>query len=68
VALVDLSESAALPPMDEAGVFRNFETLYEGIRRNFSYVRDVRLFVSGNAAFAGEFRGSGVEAAVEKLE
>jgi spore germination protein GerM len=63
VAYVDLSESALFPTPeqsaggsgDSAGVFGNFQTLYRGIRRNFPYVREVRLFVNGNIAFAGEF-------------
>jgi hypothetical protein len=65
VVYVDLSESAAFPspeqkaPTGEAGVFENFRTLHRGIRRNFPYARDVRLFVAGNAAFAGEFEGAG---------
>jgi hypothetical protein len=54
----DLTEAAALPFLEQAspgeGVFRSFETLYQGIRRNFPYVRDVRLFTGGNAAFAGK--------------
>ncbi|MDR3173097.1 MAG: GerMN domain-containing protein [Treponema sp.] len=60
VVYVDLSESAALPfseqgsPVPGQGVFESFEILYQGIRRNFPYVRDVRLFAGGNAAFAGE--------------
>jgi hypothetical protein len=69
VVYVDLSESAAFPPpeqkaqvsMDRAGPFENFRTLYRGIRRNFPYARDVRLFVDGNAAFAGEFGGTAPE-------
>ncbi|MDR2748235.1 MAG: GerMN domain-containing protein [Treponema sp.] len=61
VAYVDLSESAALPfpeqgsPASGQGVFGSFETLYQGIRRNFPYARDVRLFAGGNAVFPGEF-------------
>jgi hypothetical protein len=57
VVYADLSESAALPFSERAapgpGVFGSFETLYQGILRNFPYVRDVRLFAGGNAAFAG---------------
>jgi hypothetical protein len=64
---VDLSESAVLPfseqgfPASSGGGFEGFETLYRGIRRNFPYVRDVRLFAGGNRVFAeklggGEFR------------
>jgi hypothetical protein len=56
VVYADLSESAALPPLEGGDVFRNFRTLNEGIRRNFSYVKDVRLFVAGNAAFYDEFQ------------
>ncbi|MDR0641993.1 MAG: GerMN domain-containing protein [Treponema sp.] len=58
VIYVDLSESAALPFSEWGfpgqGIFKSFETLYQGIRRNFPYAGDVRLFVEGNAAFAGE--------------
>ncbi|GHV60734.1 hypothetical protein AGMMS49587_03090 [Spirochaetia bacterium] len=56
VVYADLSESAALPPLEGGDVFRNFRTLNEGIRRNFSYVKDVRLFIAGNAAFNHEFQ------------
>jgi hypothetical protein len=71
---VDLSDAAVFPPPeqralasgDKAGLRENFRTLYRGIRRNFPYVRDVRLFVAGNAAFAGEFEGDG--AAPEKMD
>jgi hypothetical protein len=58
VVYVDLTESAALPFLEQGspgeGVFRSFETLYQGIRRNFPYAVDVRLFAGGNAAFAGK--------------
>jgi spore germination protein GerM len=56
VVYADLSESAALPASETAEVFRNFYTLNEGIRRNFSYVRDVRLFIEGNMAYFNEFQ------------
>jgi hypothetical protein len=61
VVYVDLSEDAALPPPESAHlpdieVFTNLETLYSGIKRNFPFVRDVRFFIAGNAAFAGKFR------------
>ncbi|MDR0998650.1 MAG: GerMN domain-containing protein [Treponema sp.] len=52
---VNLSESAALPV--PGGAFRNFLVLNRGIRRNFSYVKDVRLFVAGNPAYIDEFEG-----------
>jgi hypothetical protein len=60
VAYADLSESAVFPTAEQLtvgspqGVFANFETLYRGLRRNFPYLREVRLFVDGNIAFAGE--------------
>jgi hypothetical protein len=61
VVYADLSEEAVLPPVEGgpvAGgeVFTNMETLYHGIKRNFSFVRDVRFFIAGKAAYAGKFR------------
>jgi len=61
VVFVDLSEDAALPPLEgtpvtDRAVFVNMETLYQGIKRNFSFVRDVRFFIAGKAAYAGQFR------------
>ena len=71
VVYADLSDAAALPisppPAERAAnedsfpeggdVFRGLLTLNEGIRRNFSYVKDVRLFIGGNEVFFEEFRG-----------
>jgi spore germination protein GerM len=57
VVYVNLSESAALPASEGGGAFGNFLVLNQGIRRNFSYVKDVRLFVAGNPAYIGEFEG-----------
>jgi len=48
-----------LPVSDEplgGEVFISMETLYSGIKRNFSYVRDLRFFVAGKAAYAGALR------------
>ena len=56
VVYVNLTENAALPPLEGGEVFRNMETLHSGIRRNFPYVRDVRFFIVGKAAYAAEFR------------
>ena len=61
VVYVDLSEDAALPPLESASlpggeVFASLETLNQGIKRNFSFVKDVRFFIAGKAAFAGKFR------------
>jgi len=50
-------ESAALPAaMPGREVFTGMETLYQGIKRNFSFVKDVRFFIAGKAAYAGKFR------------
>jgi hypothetical protein len=56
VVYADLSADAALPPPEGGEVFRNMRTLYAGIRRNFSFVKDVRLFVEGKAAYYDDFR------------
>jgi hypothetical protein len=56
VVYADLSESAVLPPPEGGDVFRNFLTLYRGIRRNFPSVKDVRLFTAGREAFFEDFR------------
>jgi len=42
---------------EDGDVFRSLLTLNEGIRRNFSFVKDVRLFIGGNEVFFEEFRG-----------
>jgi hypothetical protein len=47
VVYADLSEGAALP-YDGGSVILSLETLQGGIRRNFSYVKDVRLFIDGH--------------------
>jgi hypothetical protein len=52
----DLSQSAALPiPEAKADVFTGMCALNQGIRRNFPFVADVRLFIEGNEAFFVEF-------------
>ena len=56
VVFADLSELAALPIEGDWDVFRSLLTLNEGIRRNFSYVGNVRLFIGGNEVFFEEFR------------
>ena len=55
VVYANLSEEAALPPEEGGEVFKNLNTLYTGIRRNFSYVSDVHFFIAGKAAYSGEF-------------
>ena len=59
VVYIDLSEDAALPPQEGGEVLTNVKTLCSGIRRNFSFVRDTRVFIDGAAAFASELRQSG---------
>jgi hypothetical protein len=56
VVYADLSEDAVLPPLEGGAVLANFQTLYQGIRRNFSFVKDVRFFIAGEAAYVEEFR------------
>ena len=59
VVYADLTQSAALPPPETEGggdVFRSLLTLNEGLRRNFSYIKDVRIFIGGNEVFFEEFR------------
>jgi hypothetical protein len=55
VVYADFSESAALPPLEGGEVFRSLYTLHAGIRRNFSFVKDVRFFIAGEAAYFEEF-------------
>jgi hypothetical protein len=56
VVYVNLSESAALPSLMGKDAFTGLYTLYGGIKRNFSYVKDVRLFIDGHEAFFEKFR------------
>jgi hypothetical protein len=59
VVYLDLSEDVVLPPPEGGEVFMNMKTLYAGIRKNFPFVRDVRFFIAGKAAYAeaaAEFR------------
>ena len=63
VVFVNLTELAALPPSEGGTVFGSLLTLNKGIRRNFSFVKDVRLFIGGNQVFFEEFRGIFAESA-----
>jgi hypothetical protein len=56
VVYSDLTEQAALP-LEGGDVWRSLLTLNEGIRRNFPYIKNVKLFIGGNEAFFEEFRG-----------
>jgi hypothetical protein len=49
---LDLSEEAVMPILEGGEVFLNMKTLYAGIRRNFPFVRDIRFFIGGKAAYA----------------
>jgi hypothetical protein len=55
VVYADLSESAAFPVPEGGDVFNSLYALYEGIKRNFSYVKGVRLFIGGNEAYREKF-------------
>jgi hypothetical protein len=56
VVFVDFSTDASLPPLEGGRTLENFRTFNDGILRNFSYVKDVRFFIEGNAVFTEEFR------------
>jgi len=49
VVFADFSADAALPPIEGGKTINNFRTFYDGILRNFPYVKDVRFFIEGNA-------------------
>ena len=51
----DFTEDAALPPVEGGMALKNFLTLHDGILRNFSYVKSVRLFIEGTAIYIDEF-------------
>jgi hypothetical protein len=67
VVYADFSADAELPPVEGGNVPDNFQTLYAGILRNFSYVMDVRFFIEGKAAYAEKFRQGGIESFREDL-
>ena len=54
VVYINLSEDAALPPIEGGDTAENFLTFYAGILRNFSYVEDVRFYIEGNSIFNDE--------------
>jgi Sporulation and spore germination. len=56
VVYADFSADAALPPAEGGIIYDNFRTFYDGVLRNFSMVKDVRFFIDGRTAFAGEFQ------------
>jgi len=52
VVYVDFTQGAVLPPAGGKSTFDSFRIYYSGILRNFPYVKDIRFFVEGTAAFA----------------
>ena len=48
VVFADFTEISALPPIEGGIVIDNFRTLFDGILRNFSYVKDVHFFIEGH--------------------
>jgi hypothetical protein len=66
VVYSDLTESAALPFSDRGSVFISLLTLNNGIRRNFPYIKNVKLFIGGNEVFFEEFRKIFMNAADNK--
>jgi len=54
VVYINFSGDAALPPVEGGETLVNYRTLYAGILRNFSYVKDVRFFIEGRAVYANE--------------
>jgi len=55
VVFIDFSIDAAMPPIEGGNTLDNFRTFYDGILRNFSYIKDVRFFINGNAVYNDEF-------------
>jgi spore germination protein GerM len=51
VVYANFSGDAALPPVEGGRTVDNFRTFYTGILRNFSYVKNVRFFIEGNAVY-----------------
>jgi spore germination protein GerM len=60
VVYADFSEDAVFPPLLTGNMLNNFKTLHTGILRNFSYVKDVRFFIEGNAVYVEEFKNGGI--------
>jgi spore germination protein GerM len=60
VLYADFSEEAVFPPKEGGSTLNNFKTLHTGVLRNFSYVKDVRFFIEGNAVYVEEFNNLGI--------
>jgi hypothetical protein len=50
VVYLNVSEEAAIPP-PTGRLMDNLITLSGGIRRNFPFVKDIRIFIAGNEVF-----------------
>jgi hypothetical protein len=57
IVYADLSMPAALPYSPGSDAFRGLYVLYEGVRRNFGFVRGIRFFIDGREAYHERFRG-----------
>ena len=56
VVYANFSESALIPVFPPGqGVYLSFLTLNQGIRRNFSKVKDIKFFIGGREIFSKEF-------------
>jgi len=66
VVYVDFSEEAALQPAEGGDVLENFKTLNSGIKRNFPFVKEVRFFIIGNAAFYEELKQDAAQSGVRE--
>jgi hypothetical protein len=56
IVYANFNESALIPVFSpEKGVFFSFLILNEGIRRNFSRVKDVRFYIGGREIFSKDF-------------
>ena len=58
VVYADFSEDAVLAPPEGGEVLKNLQTLYTGIKRNFSFVREVRFFIDGKAVYRNGISGN----------
>jgi len=56
VVYADFSADAALPPVEGGRTYDNFLTLYYGILRNFSFVKNIRFLIEGRPVYVEEFR------------
>ncbi|MDR0553204.1 MAG: GerMN domain-containing protein [Treponema sp.] len=54
----NLSEIAALPPPEGGEPLVSLASLRRGIRRNFSFVKDVRLYIEGNEVAPAKLRAA----------